>query len=241
MQLRITRDALDLVFRTLLTCGCPVTDAEERALFNLLKATPLTDTIEYVVVLDIFKPDANTVFHRLGDFTIWQAPTGVDQYSIEREHIVRHFASTFHWNQVVASGLVGAYKKVLHIPSWFLGDMLLPVRVTGVDGDVVSASYEYNGGEVRLSNLFAPNDYAPKPDETWAVHFAGLLDRLNPAEKQVATLMTETNSLLVQFREDVSVIDYADFERHGDYLAFCRKRYEKYYGSRVNCPAGPVA
>jgi hypothetical protein len=230
MELRIERDALDLVFRTLLTCECPVTDAEERAIYDLLKVTPAAGTIDYSLVLAVFKPNANTVFGRLREFTIWQAPADADQYSIGREHVVRHFASSFHWNHVVASGLEGAYKKVLHIPSWFLGHMLLPVKVTSVDGDVVSAYYEYDGGKVHLSNLFAPKDYAPRPDETWAVHFAGLLDRLNPTEMEVVRLMTETNHLLVQFRRDVSIIDYANFERHGNYLALCRRRYEKYYG-----------
>jgi len=42
--------------------------------------------------------------------------------------------------------------------------------------------------------------------------------------------MIETNPLLHQFREDVIEIDYSNFERHGDYLAFCRTRYQKYYG-----------
>jgi hypothetical protein len=85
-------------------------------------------------------------------------------------------------------------------------------------------------GEICLANLCAPNGYHPRVGETWAVHFAGLLDRLTDTEKQVATLMTEANPLLVQFRKDVPAIDYSDFERHGDYRAFCMKRYRQYYG-----------
>lgn len=230
MQLQITREALDLVFRTLLTCECPVTSDEERAIFELLEASPVGESIDYARVLAVFKPNANTVFRRLGEFAMWQAHAGSDEYTVGREHVVRHFASTFHWNQVVASGLEGAYKKVLNIPTWFLGHMLLPARVTAVDGDTVSASYEYSGGEVVLSNLFAPHRHEPRPGEVWAVHFAGLLDRLTPEEQQVAVLLTEINPMLVQFRQDVASIDYADFERHGDYLALCRNRYRKYYG-----------
>ena len=230
MQLKIDKDALDLVFRTLLTCGCPVTGDEEREIFNLLKATRPGESIDYGRVLAVFRNNANTVFYRLGDFTVWQTPTGVDPYTINREHVVRHFSSTYHWNHVVASGLDSAYNRVRHIPSWFLGHMLLPVRVTDIRGNIVSASHEYQGGEVRLLNLFAPGEYKPERDEIWAVHFAGLLDHLSFEEQQVVCLMIETNPLLHQFREDVIEIDYSNFERHGDYLAFCRTRYQKYYG-----------
>jgi hypothetical protein len=108
--------------------------------------------------------------------------------------------------------------------------MLLPVRITSVEDNRITASYEYNGGNVAISNLFAPNNYEPRPDETWAIHFAGLLDRLNPEEKEIATLMIENNSVLVQLRCEVEHIDYANFERYGDYYSFCENRYLKYYG-----------
>lgn len=231
MDLRIDRGALDLVFRTLLTCGCPVSGDEERAIFDLLQVTPVGETVDYAAVLSIFKPNANTVFRRLGDFVIWQAPVGEQSCVIDRRHVVRHFACTFHWNQVVADGLSGAYKKVLHIPTWCVSHMLLPVRIASVEGDKVAAVYEFDGGSIGIINLFAPHGYDPQPGEVWAVHFAGLLDRLNTAEAATAVLMLENNPLLVQFRADVSAIDYSDFERHGDYSTFCRNRYLKYYGS----------
>lgn len=230
MHLRIDRGALDLVFRTLLTCRCPVTSDEERAIFDLLQATPRSDTIDYAAVLAVFKPNANTVFRRLADFAVWQAPALSSEYVIEREDVVRHFASSYHWNQVVADGLTGAYKKVLHVPTWFLSHMLLPVRVEAVEGDVVSATYGFADGRISLLNLFAPVGYDPQPGEAWAVHFAGLLDRITSEENETAVTMLEANPLLVQFRADVVSIDYSDFERHGDYSTFCRNRYLKYYG-----------
>ncbi len=229
MQLRITRDALDLVFRTLLTCGCPVTDDEGRGVLDVVQASSADEAVDYDLVLAVFKPNADTVFQRLAEFSGCQAQVGGGERVIVREHAIRYFASSYHWNHVVADGLDSAYKKVIHIPTWFLAHMLLPARVTAVDDDVVTATYEYGDGEVVLSNLFAPIAYDPRLGEVWAVHFAGLLDRLTPEEQAVASLMAEANPLLVEFRRDVERIDYSDFERLGDYFAFCRDRHAQYY------------
>ncbi len=229
MKVRIDRGALDLTFRTLLSCKCPVTDKEEQQLFDLLSGMRDGDTLDYGLVLAVFKPNANTVFRRLHDFSVWMAPANSEDFTITREHALRHFACSFHWNQVVADGLSGAYKKVLFVPSWFMGHMLLPARITEVAGDVVHAVYEYDGGTIKLMNLFAPNVYQPDVGETWGVHFAALLDHISPEEDRIVRMLTETNPLLVEFRDDVEAIDYKSFERHGDYLDTCRARYTTYY------------
>ena len=165
------------------------------------------------------------------------------EFTITTDHVIRHFASSYHWNQVVADGMTGAYKKVLSVPRWFLGHMLLPVRITHVHTDGVTAVYEYVACEeapfpmtgevhqaIELKQLFAPDVYQVKVGETWAVHFAALLDRITPEQAQLARMLTESNPMLVQFRDDVDVIDYKNFERHGDYSALCQKRYATYFG-----------
>jgi hypothetical protein len=232
MQLTIDRDALELTFRTLLTCRCPVTEDEEQAIFEILESTPHNESINYNKVLEIFPSEANTVFSRLADFSVWQAPTGVSLYCINRDHVIRHFASSYHWDQVVAQGLVGSYKKVKSIPSWFMGHMLLPSRVVSVEGETATASYEYEGGNIMLTNLFAPKMYNPKPGEIWAVHFAGLLGPLSVEEQKTAILMIESNNMLVNLREEITEIDYHDYERYIDYRAFCEERHQKYYGGK---------
>lgn len=232
MQLRIDRDALDLIFRTLLTCHCPVTDEQEEAIFDLLSTARPDESIDYGQILKIVEPNADTVFRRLADFVVWQAPVGVDPYTINREHVIRHFSSTYHWNHVVAKGLPEAYKKVRHIPVWFLAHMLLPAKITHIADHVVSASYKCNGGEVRLLNIFTPKEHKSKRNEVWAVHFAGLLTRLSPKEQKVASLMLETNHFLREFCKDGIKINYLNFELHKDYSSFCRDRYQKHYGKR---------
>jgi len=229
MKVIIDRPALDLTFRTLLSCKCPATDKEERGVFDLLSRMREGDTLDYGRVLRVFKQNPDNVFRRLHDFALWMAPAAAAQFIITRDHVIRHFASSFHWHQVVADGMTSAYEKVLFVPSWFMGHMLLPARVTRVHGEAVAAVYEYEDGSIQLTNLFAPNAYEPKVGEKWAVHFAALLDRISAEEDDLVRMLTETNPLLVQFRKDVQGVDYKSFERHGDYLAICKKRYATYY------------
>lgn len=229
MQLAIDRDALELAFRLLLTCGCPVSDDEESRLHRIIESTPADTSIDYDEILHVFPPHANTPLQRLGDFSVWQAPTGIDTHTIDREQVVRHFSCSYHWHHVTANAIQNAYKKVRHVPTWFLAHMLLPVRVTGVDGDSCSAVYEYRDGRIVLANLYAPTTGGPQEDEIWAVHFAGLLCRLSEQEHQAAVLMLDANPLLRQFRDEVDSIDYCDFERYGDYQAQCRERHRAYY------------
>ncbi len=229
MQLQIDREALELAFKTLLTCGCPATDKEEKALFDLLQATPEGHPIEYGQVLNIFPPKAETAFHRLADFTLWQASPDTDPVVITKDLALRHFASSFHWNHVVVHVLDNAYKNICSIPLWFLAHMLLPVKVLSVSDDKVSAAYQYDGGEIIIENLFCPASYQAEPGQFWAAHFAGLLCQLDNEELKLTSFMTESNRMLVQFRQEVQQIDYKNFERYGDYMSFCKQRYQKYY------------
>ena len=233
MRLTIEPRALELTFRMLLTCGCPVSGDEEKALFDLLSSVEeqgdMSGAIPYDRVLSIFAEGAQTPFHRIRDFYIWQAPVTPGTHRISRDHIIRHFASSYHWDQAVARGLEEGYGQVTSIASWFLSHMLLPAQVVSLSSAHVSLVYTYPGGQILLENLFLPTPHTPAEGETWAVHFAGLLDRLSPEECNTARFMIEQNSALQILRREVSTINYRDFQRKGDYAAFCRKRYEKYY------------
>ena len=231
MKLTIETKALELTFRMLLTCGCPVTQAEEKALFTLLTSSEGQAAISYRKVLDIFPAGAVTPFHRIRDFYVWQAPVQAPAHTISRDLIIRFFASSFHWEQAVARGLEEGYHQVRSVAAWFISHMLLPAKVVRVSHSQVTLSYDYPEGAVLLKNLFLPKyDPVPALDEIWAVHFAGLLGRLSLEECETARLMLEENPALTSLRREVKEIDYLDFERKGDYAAFCRARYEKYYG-----------
>ncbi len=233
MQLQINRDALELAFKTLLTCGCPVTEKEERELFNILYETPKKQAIDYQRVLDVFPPKAETAFHRLADFTIWQASPDSSTIVITKDITLRHFSSSYHWNHVVVNVLDNAYKNVRSVPLWFLAHMLLPVKILSVSDENASAVYQFKGGEIIIENLFCPPPYEAEPGQLWTVHFAALLCQLDDQELKTVSLMTDANRMLVQFRQEVQQIDYKNFERYGDYMTFCKQRYQKYYSHHI--------
>jgi hypothetical protein len=144
----------------LLSCQCPLTDQEERALFDRLVALKPGDTIDYTELLSIFKPDENNAIRRLVHFSIWMAPAGCREIVIERDHVLRHFASSYHWDHVVAPNLPVAYKKVMSIPKWFISHMLLPVALERAGNGELNGIYRFEGGEIRLKNLFMAPELA---------------------------------------------------------------------------------
>jgi hypothetical protein len=111
------QEALELTFRMLLSCQCPLTDEQERALFDRLVALKPGDTIDCTELLSNFRPNENTPVQRLVHFSVWMAPADSGEMVIECEHVLRHFASSYHWNHVVAPNLPAGYKKVLSIPA----------------------------------------------------------------------------------------------------------------------------
>lgn len=157
MRVSIRQEALELTFRMLLSCQCPLTDSQEMALFDRLIALKPGDTIDSSELLSIFKPNENTPIRRLVHFSTWMALAGSKDLVIEREHVLRHFASSYHWDHVVAPNLPTVYKKVVSIPTWFISHMLFPVALERAGNGAIHGIYHFKDGEIRLHNLsFAP-------------------------------------------------------------------------------------
>lgn len=229
MNLSIDRDALELAFRVLLSCRCPVTPEQELALFRLLEAAGAAEPIGYDRVLGIFPAGALSPFHRLGQFAGWVLPAHAERV-IQREHVLRHFASSYHWDHVVAAGLSSAYVNVVRVAPYLVGHQLLPVRLCTEDDGSVSGTYTFAGGEVALRHLFLPPGYEPDAAASWAVHLAAVLSPLSPEEDALVRLMGDDTPGLVQLRPEVQTIDYADFQRFGDYRRLCEERHRAYWG-----------
>ncbi|MDD5109828.1 MAG: hypothetical protein PHI63_01255 [Patescibacteria group bacterium] len=225
MAIQISQDALDLLFRILLSCRCPVSDKEERAIFEKLLRARDGEKIDYRELLRIFLSDEPTVFHRLLDFCIWQGSIHTD-FFIEREHILRHFASSYHWQFVVANDLPASYKNILHLPQWFIGHMLVPMQITG-RGGTANGKYIYPGGEIIFKNLFFPPDIAVS-SQYYAVHLASVCSPLSDPEVSLVRRLIEENPVFVKYREKCKEVDYCDFQLFGDYQSLCRKRYAQY-------------
>ncbi len=241
MRISMRQEALELTFRMLLSCQCPVTAEQEQALFARLVALNPGDTIDCSELLSIFNPNENTPIHRLVHFSTWVAPAGSREMVIEREHVLRHFASSYHWDHVIVPNLPAAYKKVVSIPTWFISHMLLPVAIERAEDGELDGIYRFGDGEIRLKNLFIAPELADLDVGVWAVHFASVLTPLSPDEAALVQMLGDANPLLAGFRRESSTIDYLNFERYGDYRAICIERHATYWPGSSGCNAGTHA
>ncbi|MBM3146583.1 MAG: hypothetical protein FJ000_01670, partial [Actinobacteria bacterium] len=158
--MKIRGEGLELALRVVLSCPCPVTPEQERRVFELAQAMAPDDVGDYARVLAVFD-QPGTPFHRLADFVRWMTPVDAEAV-IEREHVLRANASSYHWEHAVST-LPGAVSRVSSLSSWLLAHMILPVRLQpGADGDV-RAVYEYGGRDraVELRHVFLPPELAP--------------------------------------------------------------------------------
>jgi hypothetical protein len=93
VRISMRHAALELTFRMLLSCQCPLTDEQEWVLFDRLVALKPGHTMDCTEFLSIFKPNENTPIQRPVHFSVWMAPASSREIVIEREHVLRHFAA----------------------------------------------------------------------------------------------------------------------------------------------------
>ena len=222
--MKIRGEALELAFRVVLSCPCPVTAEQEVEVFDYLRGLEAGEVADYAPVLDAFDT-TDTPFHGLAAFTTWMAAD--EDPVIERGHVLRCNASSYHW-ELAAATLPGKSRSVSSISSYLLSHTILPVAVTA--GATATAQYRYEGGAAAFDNIFLPPEYDPSSAALWAFHLGTVLSPLSDAEAALVSRLTEANDQLVLHRARVAHIDYADFELQGDYAAFCRRRHAPFWG-----------
>ena len=226
MRLTINKEAYRVVLNVLLSCRCPVTAEIEENLTKLYKNN-LSGTFDYDEIIKIVNDFSdNTVFHRLKEFYLFT----VDDFSnceIKKNDTLRHFCTSYHW-MVVENALPMSYKNILTIPSHFVGHMLLPVKTKNIYNSN-SASYNYLDKKILLKNLFIPHDIDLNLSEYCAVHFASIICSLN--ERQYTMINNQLIEIpdFVSFANDIKEIDYKKWQKHGNYMDFCKERYSKYF------------
>jgi len=52
---------------------------------------------------------------------------------------------------------------------------------------------------------------------------------LSSDEAALVQMLGDTNPLLAEFKQEISTIDYLNFERYGDYRAICLERHACYW------------
>ncbi|HTX69357.1 MAG TPA: hypothetical protein VMH50_09450 [Thermoleophilia bacterium] len=233
--MRIRGEALELAFRVVLSCPCPVTAEQEARVFDHLRGLTADEVADYAPVLDVFDT-TDTPFHGLAAFTSWTADDG--DPVIERHHVLRCNASSYHW-EVAAATLSGKSRTVSSISAYLLSHTILPVTlVAGEPGELEApgehgsprALYRYGGGAAAFDNIFLPPEYDPSSAALWAFHLGAVLSPLTDAEAALVSRLGEANDQLVLHRGRVACVDYADFELQGDYAGFCRRRHARYWG-----------
>lgn len=224
--MRIRGEALELAFRVVLSCPCPVTAEQEAAVFAYLRELAPDEVADYAPVLAVFD-STDTPFHGLADFTTWMA--GDDDPVIERHHVLRCNGSGYHW-EVAAVTLPAKSRSVSSISGYLLSHMILPVAVTAAGGAAPTAEYRYHGGAAAFDNIFLPPEFDPAASALWAFHLGTVLSPLTDAEAALLSRLGEANDQLVLHRTRVARVDYADFELQGDYADFCRRRHAPFWG-----------
>lgn len=225
--MRIRGEALELAFRVVLSCPCPVTPEQEAAVFERLRGLAPDEVADYGRVLAVFD-STDTPFHSLAAFTSW---TDDDEDAvIERHHVLRCNASSYHW-EVAAATLSAKSRSVSSISAYLLSHTILPVSLKVGDGGAVVARYGYEGGATVFDNVFLPSEYDPAAAPLWAFHLGTVLSALSEPEAKLVSRLNEANDQLVVHRAHVPRVDCADFELQGDYAGFCRRRHAAFWGA----------
>lgn len=225
--MRIRGEALELAFRVVLSCPCPVTTEQEAQVFEHLRGLAADEVVDYAPVLAVFD-STDTPFHGLASFTGWAAED--DDPVIERHHVLRCNASSYHW-EVAAATLSGKSRIVSSVSSYLLSHTIVPVTVTTSEGEAPRAHYRYHGGAAVFESIFLPPEYDPSSSALWAFHLGTVLSPLSDAEAALVSRLNETNDQLVLHRAHLARVDYADFELQGDYAGFCRRRHAQFWGA----------
>lgn len=226
--MRIRGDALELAFRIVLSCPCPVTSEQEARVFSYLRGMAPDEVADYAPVLAIFD-SADTPFNGLAEFTGWMGDSSPEA-TIEREHVLRCNGSGYHW-QLAAESLPSHSRHVSSVSRWLLSHTVIPVALAdGGDGSP-RAEYRHGGGSVAFDNIFLPPEFDPGASTVWAVHLGVIVGPLSASEATLLSQLNEANPQLVLHRDRVTHIDYADFELLGDYREFCRRRHAPFWGA----------
>jgi hypothetical protein len=227
MILEIETEAAKSLLGVLLSCQCPIKKEAEKEIVQYYLSHKHDSTFDFQKMIEIAGPaDGNTVFHRLRDFCLY-SKNNLDKITITEEDVYRHFCSAFHW-KIVEDALVSSYKDISDIRAWFVGHMLLPVRLKG-KRDSVLAEYSTSDAKIRLLSVFIPPDIKVKDNGLYSIHFASVISEITAEHYRMINQQLEAIRRFIEFRNDVKEIDYSDFQKLKNYREFCENRYLKYF------------
>jgi hypothetical protein len=231
MILEIETDAAAVLLKVLLSCQCVISNEAEKEIANYIISQMDKPSIDFKKIIDIAGgPDSDTVFRRLRDCCFYSR-SNLDEVVITKEDVYRHFCSAYHW-KITEDTLKlipqNANSPINNVPSWFIGHMLLPVKLT-CEKDSIKAEYRGLGFRIEILNIFVPSEMEIGNNSIYAIHFASVISEINFAQYITISQLLETIYRFVEFRKEVKVIDYADFQKYGNYSSLCKSRHSKYF------------
>jgi len=228
MSLAINLKAYFILLKILLSCRCPVSDKTERKLIRYYKSNSRKGNVNYDAIIRIADEEEDeTVFHRLKEFCVCSIDDLREGYEIRVEDVLRHFSSSYHW-KVIETSLHSSYKKVIHVPSWFVGHLLLPIKIQSNKNEP-EISFLLKTHSVRLNSLFIPSNLSINPNKYYCVHFASVISDISFAQFEMLRQQLNEIPQFSLFCKDIKEINYLNFQRYGNYYAFCQQRYSAYF------------
>jgi hypothetical protein len=228
MRFQIERTALKCLLNVLLSCRCPVSEKAEEDLINFFGTTTGQSVVDYEAVIKIANDkEGETVFDRLREFCTYSIENFSAAPVISVDDVLRHFCTAYHWH-VIEDFLPKSYKDLTDVPSWFTSHMLLPVELT-VDDGTVAGIFSHSERSISLIGLFLPSDIQLKEGSLYCAHFASVITEVSRHQFELIRSHLEDISQFRNLSAQVFTIDFRHFQRFGDYSAFCRERYQKYF------------
>jgi hypothetical protein len=183
--------------------------------------------INYCEFLDIVTEEQReSCFYRLREFVIYSIIDIGQELFITREDVFRLFSTMFQW-RLLKRELVNEYEMILHIPTWFTGNMLLPSILKKENGKYI-AEYSYEDRIITIKNVIIPPGLEPEINTHCAVYLSTVISPLNKSNFNMISRHLEEIAPFRLFRKDVETIDYSDFQRFGNYGKRAIARFDAY-------------
>ncbi len=235
MVLEIETDAAVILLKVLLSCQCSITKKAEEEIAHYILSQRDKPSLNFKSIIDMAGgPNLDTVFRRLRDCCFY-SKDNLAEVVITKEDVYRHFCSAYHW-KITEDALLTIPERanvpITNIPSWSIGHMLLPVKLSKENGSV-KAEYSGSGFRISILNVFFPSDMEIHQDIAYSLHFASVISEINFTHTRMISQQLDSIDQFVKFRKETEMIDYGDFQRFGNYRNLCEARYCKYFNNSL--------
>jgi hypothetical protein len=220
MHITIENTGLQTLLNMLLSCKCPVSEETERVLFQEYHKVKHQELIDFSALLKVADMNPQrTPLHLVADFCSWSKDS-LREFTITHNDILRYSCTGQHFYHFLnaVNPLI-----VKDTASFMLGHMLVPAALHK-DGETLSATYQTGERTIRFFNVLLPPEIPWQGDGVYGVHLGTALTLLDREQEKMVREHLANIEGFAMLADDVSVIDYGDFQRYGDYRAQVQRR-----------------